>query len=161
MINCKTDRIYLERFCNWFIKTIELEDKVEELDKRKNVNNGKHPIRPKKGDIYMVEFGQNIGKELSNRHMAIVMQNSTSNIASHTVNVIPISSSKHPNPTHITIKKEDIKTGKLNKLPSIAKVDQITCIDKARMVYKIGSVTENFMNKLELKIIKNLDIKAK
>ena len=46
---------------------------------------------------------------------------------------------------------EDIKTGKLDKLPSKAKGDQLTCIDKARMLYKIGSVTDDFMQRLEKK----------
>ena len=61
--------------------------------------------------------------------------------------------------THELIYLEDLKEGKLNKLPSKAKAEQLTCIDKARLVYKIGSVTDNFMKKLEERILKNLDIK--
>ena len=44
-------------------------------------------------------------------------------------------------------------------MPSKAKGDQLTCIDKARMLYKIGSVTDDFMKRLEKRIMKNLDIK--
>ena len=33
------------------------------------------------------------------------------------------------------------------------------CIDKVRMIYIIGSVTDKFMTRLEKRIIKNLDIK--
>ena len=43
-------------------------------------------------------------------------------------------------------------------MPSKAKGDQLTCIDKARMLYKIGSVTDDFMQRLEKRIMKNLDI---
>lgn len=151
-------RTYFNRFFDWFIRKLDLQDKVEKLDKRKN--KGKHPIQPRKGDIYLIEFGQNIGKELSNTHMGIVVQSSSNNVASHTVLVVPISSSPKLYPTHERIQEEDIKTGKLDKLPSKAKTDQLTCIDKARMLYKIGSVTDEFMKRLEKRIIKNLDIKT-
>ena len=94
------EKSYFNRFFNWFIRKLDLQDKAEKLDKKKN--KGKHPIQPRKGDI---------------------------------------------------------KTGKLDKLPSKAKGDQLTCIDKARMLYKIGSVTDDFMQRLEKRIMKNLDIK--
>lgn len=151
------ERSYFNRFFNWFIRKLDLQDKAEKLDKKKN--KGKHPIQPRKGDIYLIEFGQNIGKELSNTHMGIIVQASSNNVASHTVLVVPISSSPKFYPTHERIQKEDIKTGKLDKLPSKAKGDQLTCIDKARMLYKIGSVTDDFMQRLEKRIMKNLDIK--
>lgn len=151
------EKSYFKRFFDWFIKKLDLQDKVERLDKRKN--KGKHPIQPRKGDIYLIEFGQNIGKELSNTHMGIVVQSSSNNVASHTVLVVPISSNKNLYPTHERILEEDIKTGKLDKFPSKAKVDQLTCIDKARMIYKIGSMTDEFMGRLEKRILKNMDIK--
>lgn len=156
-INPYLNKPYLQRFFDWFIRKLDLQEKAEILDKRKN--KGKHPIQPRKGDIYLIEFGQNIGKELSNIHMGIVVQSSNSNVASHTVIVIPISSSPKLYPTHERILETDIKTGKLDKLPSKAKVDQITCIDKARMLYKVGSVRDEFMARLEKRIMKNLDIK--
>lgn len=81
--------------------------------------------------------------------MGIIVQSSSNNVASHTVLVVPISSSPKLYPTQERIQKEDIKTGKLDKLPSKAKGDQLTCIDKARMLYKIGSVTDDFMQRLE------------
>lgn len=151
------EKVHFKRYFDWFIKKLDLQDKVEELDKKKN--KGKHPIKPRKGDIYLIEFGQNIGKELSNTHMGIILQSSSNNIASHTVVVVPISSSQSLYSTHKKILEKDIKEGKLNKIPSKAKTEQITCIDKARMLYKIGSVTDEFMVRLEKRIIKNLDIK--
>ena len=69
------ERSYFNRFFNWFIRKLDLQDKAEKLDKKKN--KGKHPIQPRKGDIYLIEFGQNIGKELSNTHMGIIVQASS------------------------------------------------------------------------------------
>ena len=56
------------------------------------------------------------------------------------------------------ITKNDIQQGQLNKLPSKAKAEQITCIDKARLIHKIGELTPDFMERLEKRILKNLDI---
>ena len=148
---------YLKIYFDWFIKKLDLQEKVEIFDKKKN--KGKHPIQPRRGDIYLIEFGQNIGKELSDKHMGIVVQASNNNVASNTVIVVPISSSQHLYHTHERILEKDIKEGRLNKLPSKAKAEQITCIDKARMLYKIATVTSDFMIRLERRIIKNLDIK--
>ena len=83
-------KIYFKRYFDWFIRKLDLQDKAGRLDKKKN--KGKHPIQPRRGDIYLIEFGQNIGKELCNTHMGIVLQNSSNNVASHTVVVVPISS---------------------------------------------------------------------
>lgn len=151
------DKSYFARFFEWFIRKLDLQDKADKLDKKKN--KGRHPIQPRKGDIYLIEFGENIGKELSNVHMGIVVQSSSNNVASHTVLVVPISSSPKLYSTNERIQKQDIKTGKLDKLPSKAKVDQLTCVDKARMIHKIGSVTDDFLRRLEKRIMKNLDIK--
>ena len=150
-------RMELKRYFDWFIRKLDLQERVELLDKKKN--KGKHPIQPRKGDIYLIEFGENIGKELSNTHMGIIVQNSSSNVASHTVVVVPISSSNVLYYAHEKIEEKDVKEGKLNKLPSKAKADQITCIDKARMIYKVGSVTDEFMNRLEKRILRNLGLK--
>ena len=150
-------RIDFEKYFNWFIQKFTLNDKSNQLNNKKK--NGLHPVRPRKGDIYLVDFGQNIGTELSNTHMGIIIQDSLKNSVSSTVVVIPISSSQKLYDTHEKITQKDIQQGQLNKLPSKAKAEQITCIDKARLIHKIGELTPNFMNRLEKRILKNLDIK--
>ena len=79
----------------------------------------------------------NIGTELSNIHMGIIIQDSLKNSVSSTVVVIPISSSLKLYDTHEKITQKDIQQGQLNKLPSKAKAEQITCIDKARLIHKM------------------------
>ncbi len=150
------DRLDFERQFNWFIHKFELIDKSKKLTKNK-VNN-LHPIRPRKADIYMIDFGQNIGNELSNTHMGIIMQSSIKNSVSSTVIVVPISSSPKLYDTHEKITINDIQLGILNKLPSKAKAEQLTCIDKSRLIHKVGEMTPDFMKRLEKRILKNLDI---
>ena len=153
------NRIDFEKYFNWFIEKFNLIDKSHDLNKNKI--NGMHPIRPKKGDIYLIEFGQNVGNELNNIHMGIIMQNNNKNLVSSTIIVIPISSSKKLYDTHEKLIAEDIRFGKLNKLPSKAKTEQITCIDKSRLIHKIAEVTPDFIERLEKRLLKNLDIKIK
>ncbi len=140
----------------WFIHKFDLIDKSQTLEASRK--NKLHPIRPRKGEIYLIEFGQNIGNELCNTHMGIIMQDSIKNSISSTVVVIPISSSPKLYNTHEKILQEDVIEGKLNKLPSKAKAEQITCIDKARLIYKVGELSSNFIHRLEKRLLKNLDI---
>lgn len=149
------NRIDFEKYFNWFLQKFDLIDKASELNNR---TSNLHPIRPRKGDIYLIEFGQNIGSELSNTHMGIIVQNSLKNSVSNTIVVIPISSSPKLYDTHEKITANDIKEGQLNKLPSKAKAEQITCIDKSRLIHKVATLTPEFMRRLDNRIIKNLAI---
>lgn len=150
------DKEYFKKYFDWFIYKFDLIDKSEILEQKRK--NNLHPIRPRKGEIYLIEFGQNIGKELSNTHMGIIIQDSLKNSISSTVVVIPISSSLKLYDTHEKIIQEDIEEGRLNKLPSKAKAEQISCIDKSRLVHKVGRMSNDFMKRLEKRILKNLDI---
>lgn len=152
-------RLDFDNYFNWFMQKFDLIDKSKELNNNK-VNN-LHPIRPRKGEIYLIEFGQNIGNELSNLHMGIIMQDSLKNSVSSTVVVIPISSSKKLYDTHEKIVSSDILDGKLNKLPSKAKAEQITCIDKSRLIHKIGRLSPDFIQRVEKRLLKNLAIQNK
>lgn len=155
-INNVVSRMDFEKYFNWFIQKFTLTDKSIQLNNKKK--NGLHPLRPRKGEIYLIDFGQNVGTELSNTHMGIIVQDSLRNSVSSTVVVIPISSSLKLYDTHEKITKDDISQGQLNKLPSKAKAEQITCIDKARLIHKIGELTSDFMKRLEKRILKNLNI---
>ncbi len=150
-------RIDFEEHFKWFTHKFDLIDKSKELDN--NRKNNLHPLRPRKGEIYLIEFGKNVGKELSNTHMGIIMQNSLKNSISSTIVVIPISSSAKLYDSHEKIEINDILIGKLDKLPSKAKTEQITCVDKSRLVHKVGELTPEFMIRLEERLLKNLDIK--
>ena len=150
------DKKYFKRYFDWFIRKFDLIEKSEKLEN--NRKNNRHPIRPRKGEIYLIEFGQNIGKELCNIHMGIIMQESLKNSISSTIIVIPISSSPKLYDTHEKILENDVIEGRLNKLPSKAKAEQITCIDKSRLIHKVGRMSPDFMLRLEKKVIKNLDI---
>ena len=155
-INKFINKKYFKRYFDWFILKFDFIEKSEKLEKCRK--NNMHPIRPRKGEIYLIEFGQNIGKELCNIHMGIIMQESLKNSISSTVVVIPISSSPKLYDTHEKILEDDVIEGKLNKLPSKAKAEQIISIDKSRLIHKIGKMSPDFMLRLEKRVLTNLDI---
>ena len=74
MIKEFINRPYFKKHFDWFIYTFALMEKSNKMEN--NRTNNLHPVRPRKGDIYLIEFGQNVGKELCNTHMGIIMQNS-------------------------------------------------------------------------------------
>lgn len=150
------NRKYFKTYFDWFIRKFTLIEKSEELERCRK--NNIHPIRPRKGEIYLIEFGQNVGKELCNVHMGIIMQKSLKNSIASTVVVIPISSSPKLCDTHERILENDVIEGKLNKLPSKAKAEQITYIDKSRLIHKVGEMSMDFMQRLGKRVMKNLDI---
>lgn len=145
-----------ERYFKWYILKFDIVDKAIKLESKRK--NNLHPVRPRKGDIYLIEFGQNVGKELNDIHMGIIMQDSLKNSVSSTVIVVPISSSSKLYYTHERIIEDDIIEGKLNKLPCKAKAEQLTCVDKARLIHKVGKISSNFLQRLEKKILIILDI---
>jgi len=99
-------REHFKRYFDWFIYKFDLIEKLNKMDEKRI--NKLHPVRPRKGEIYLIEFGQNVGKELCSMHMGIIMQDSLKNSISSTVIVIPISSSPRLYDTHEKILETDI-----------------------------------------------------
>lgn len=117
-----------------------------------------HPIRPRRGDIYLTQLGENIGKEINDKHLVLIVQNNKGNIFGNTVVCIPISSSGKLYSTHEKIELEDIKNGRLDKLPSKAKTEQIHYLDKARLIHKVAELSPESIERICDRLKKNLDI---
>ena len=124
-----------------------------------NIKKKHHPIRPRRGEVYLTQLGQNIGKEINNQHLAVILQNNKANIFSNTVVIIPISSSVKLYDGHEKIEEYDIKSGRLDKLPSKVKTEQIQFIDKARLIHKVAEFTEDTMDRISCRLKKTLDLK--
>lgn len=91
----------------------------------------------KRGDLLMVNFGNNVGSVQGGVRPAIVVQNNIGNKFSPTILVIPITSkSKNNLPTHVYLNEKD----GLDK-PSTAMTEQVSTIDKKQIVNKIGRIS--------------------
>lgn len=147
------------RYAIWLISKLEFQLKSKDQEfQRVNHPKHHHPIRPRRGDVFLTELGQNIGKEINDQHLVVVIQNNKANLFSNTVVVIPISSNGKLYESHEKIEEKDIKRGRLDKLPSKAKTEQIQFIDKARFIHRVAELEDVTMERISQRLKKNLDI---
>lgn len=111
---------------NW----LEKESKIFK-NEANNINNNKPNF--KRGEIIKVDFGINIGSELSNTHFAIVLNNDDNTIVDN-ITVIPLSSKKGYKriPVGKLLKPFSKKDNKYDK-ETYALITQITTISKKKI----------------------------
>lgn len=148
------------RYCKWLTEKVDIHLLANKQEQARAGHQKKHhPTRPRRGEIYLTQLGQNIGKEINDQHLVVIMQNNKANIFSNTVVVIPISSSGKLYDGHEKIEEDDIKSGRLDKLPSKVKTEQVQFIDKARLIHKVAEFTDDAMVRISLRLGKTLDLK--
>jgi mRNA-degrading endonuclease toxin of MazEF toxin-antitoxin module len=148
------------RYCNWLGTKLDINLLAKQQEKDRQADPKKlHPIRPRRGEVYLTQLGENVGKELNDQHLALILQNDKGNLFGNTVVCIPISSSGKLYPTHEKIVETDIKSGRLDKLPSKAKTEQIQFLDKARLIHKVAVLEDELVDRICVRLKKNLDIK--
>ena len=99
-----------------------------------------------RGDIYLADLGEGVGSEQRGERPVLIVQNNKGNLFSPTVTVLPITTKIHKSegmPTHVII--DD-----LNVLPekSAIMAEQITTIDKTKLIRKLGILDKRFMSKV-------------
>ena len=148
------------RYCNWVTEKVNIHLLANRQEQTRFEDQKKlHPVRPRRGEVYLTQLGQNIGKEINDQHLVVIMQNNKANIFSNTIVVIPISSSGKLYDGHEKIEGTDIKNGRLDKLPSKVKTEQIQFIDKARLIHKVAEFTDEAVDRISMRLGKTLDLK--
>ena len=97
----------------------------------------------RRGDIYLVDLGTNVGSEQGGCRPVLVLQNDVGNHFGPTLIVAPISSrywKKLKQPTHSLI--EGIQN---LSSPSVVLAEQLLTIDKMRVMKYLGKVPEEQM----------------
>ena len=96
-----------------------------------------------------------VGSEQGGYRPVLILQNNKGNKYSTTVIVAPISSrmTKNDLPTHVIIETEFLEK------KSVILLEQIRTIDKKRIDEKLGSLSQNLMEKVNLAIKTSLDIR--
>ncbi len=100
-----------------------------------------------RGDIYLVDFGTNVGSEQGGCRPVLVLQNDVGNHYGPTLIVAPISSrywKKASQPTHYII--EEVKN---LSSPSVVLAEQIITIDKSRVQKFLGRVSDQQMRGID------------
>lgn len=109
----------------------------------------------KRGEIYYADLSPVVGSEQGGYRPVLILQNNKGNKYSSTVIVASITSrlSKHRLPTHV-----DMSSIRLKK-HSIALLEQLRTIDKARMKEYIGKATKAEMKEIEAALLISVGIK--
>lgn len=97
----------------------------------------------RRGDIYLVDLGTNIGSEQGGCRPVLLLQNDVGNHYAPTLIVAPVSSrywKKSKQPTHSLIEGiENLSS------PSVVLTEQLITIDKMRVMKYLGKVPEKQM----------------
>lgn len=103
----------------------------------------------KQSDVLLVNLNNNkIGSEQKGIRLCVVVQNDIGNKASPTITVVPLTTqNKKPLPTHHLLFKANYDFLSAN---SLALAEQITTIDKNRIIKNLGSISQD-----DLLMIKN------
>ena len=107
-------------------------------------------IRPdwhfRRGDIYMVNLNPFIGSEQGGTRPVLVLQNNDGNYYCPTLIVAPMTTrlKKLNQPTHYLIKDNPALAA-----PSMVEFEQITTIDKSRIIGYIGKLTKEQMTEID------------
>lgn len=100
----------------------------------------------KKGDIYYADLSPSFGSEQSGTRPVLIVQNDVGNKFSPTVIAAAITSHHKNNlPTHITIKSKECQCLKKD---SVVLLEQIRTLDKKRLIFKLGSINPEMMEKI-------------
>lgn len=110
----------------------------------------------RRGDIYLVDLGKNIGSEQGGCRPVLAIQNNVGNHYGPTLIVAPITSrfwKKTNQPTHSVLE------GVPNLIsPSVVLTEQIITIDKKRVMKYLGKVSDEQMNNIDKAIIVSLNL---
>lgn len=103
-------------------------------------------MQVKRGDIILANLSPVIGSEQSGIRPVLIVQNNLGNKYSPTVIALAITSKEKINlPTHIPISKY------ISGLPkdSVILAEQVRTLDKSRLLKKIGSLDDKFMEEVK------------
>ncbi len=110
----------------------------------------------RRGDIYLVDLGKNIGSEQGGCRPVLAIQNNVGNHYGPTLIVAPITSrfwKKTNQPTHSVLEGVPNLTN-----PSVVLTEQIITIDKTRVMKYLGKVSDEQMNNIDKAIMVSLNL---
>ncbi|MCY4586758.1 MAG: type II toxin-antitoxin system PemK/MazF family toxin [Bryobacterales bacterium] len=97
-------------------------------------------IRPKRGDIYLVNFDPTLGAEIRITRPALILQNDIGNKFSP-VTIVAAISSKFDEPLYPTEVLISAKALTGLAIDSVVLINQIRTVDKKRLVKQLGTLS--------------------
>jgi mRNA interferase MazF len=115
------------------------------------------PRRPRRGEIWWVDFSPSIGNEIRDEHPALVVSSDQLNDNNFGILiVIPISSSSRPLRIHVDLPAGEAGLRKLSRI----KCDQVGKVDirRFRPKGKIGEIRQETLRRVELVLRRLLEL---
>jgi mRNA-degrading endonuclease toxin of MazEF toxin-antitoxin module len=112
-----------------------------------------------RGEIYNALITENIGSEINDNHLIVVISNERTNIYADKINVLPIEGDGAVVPNYLEqLTNNDLEYGHLDKNPSRVIIPEILTIDKARLEHRIGKIKKEKIDQISKKILKQLSL---
>lgn len=99
-------------------------------------------LRPKRGDVWWVNFDPSVGSEVQKRRPAVIVSNDSSNKYLSRVQVVPLTSTidkVYPSECLVEVKSQSCK----------AMADQIKTVSLERCSERITTLNEEYMSAVE------------
>ncbi len=99
-------------------------------------------LRPKRGDVWWVNFNPSVGSEIKKKRPAIVLSNDSANKYLNRVQVVPLTSNidrVYPSECILTVKKQTCK----------AMADQIKTVSIDRMHKRVSKISTGELQAVE------------
>ena len=105
------------------------------------------PTKPRRGEVWLVDFGEPVGHEQGWKRPAVVMSSDHLNdSAASLVIVVPVTSTRWRLPSHV-----EIETGQSGLVEtSYAKGEDIKSVSQGQLVTRYGLASVEAMRQLEL-----------
>jgi mRNA interferase MazF len=113
-------------------------------------------IRPKRGEVYLVNFDPTIGAEIQKTRPALVVQNDIANRHSP-ITIVTAITSQFDDPLYPTEVFIQPPEGGLT-LASVVLLNQVRSIDKRRLVRRLGVLTLATMERVDRAILISLGL---
>jgi mRNA interferase MazF len=105
----------------------------------------------KRGEVWWVNFDPSTGGEIHKKRPAVIVSNNAANQFLNRVQVVPLTNSVgklYPSEAYITLRGKKAK----------AMADQLTTVNKKRLINQAGSVSKTELESLERAIMIQLDL---
>lgn len=96
-------------------------------------------MKPRKDDVWLVDFGDPVGREQAGRRPAVVVSlNSLNESKAGVVIVVPITRTRRDLPSHVELEPGGSGLSEV----SYAKCEDIESVSEYRLIARIGSIAE-------------------
>jgi mRNA interferase MazF len=112
--------------------------------------------RPRRGDVYLVNFDPTVGAEVKKTRPAVVIQNDIGNRWSP-ITIVAAMTSKFEDPLYPTEVLVGASEGGL-EVDSVVLLNQIRSVDKARLVRRLGALKAQTVKEVDRALLLSLGL---